>query len=164
MDRTILLSHRLGLSGVTLQGSTPLPEPYPRFEGFTVWGHSRSPAGGHMGGWAPSSWRAPGRWCHLPALQMTMLWRPQPGAPDWAQMSFYPDSATPDPKSPMVATLLHQKGGGTSQDPSADLSSRTRCSGVQRWGLNSRQTDQSVHRPCPAGLRAGVHALGWGPP
>lgn len=110
-----------------------------------------------MGGWAPSSWRAPGRWCRRPAPRMTGYGAHSLEPPAWAQIPSYPDSPAPDPKSLTVATLLHQKGGGTSQDPSADLSSRTSCSGVQGWGLNSRQTDQSVHRPCPAGLRLYPH-------
>lgn len=72
---------------------------------LALWGswfgeHSRSPLGGHMGGQAPSSWRAPGRWCCLPAPQMTVLWCPQPGAPLLVHRRPSTPTSCPRPKVP----------------------------------------------------------------
>ena len=114
MDGTVLLSHRLGLSGVTLQSSNPLPVPYPWLCGVHGLGDT---AGPHWVG----TWEA--RPCHPGGLLgggvACLLHRRQCHGthslqPPCLCTDRRPSTPTPRPR-PKLATLLHQRGGGTSQ-------------------------------------------------
>lgn len=139
MDGTVLLSHRLGLCGVTLQSSNPLPVPYPWLCGG--WAHGRPGPVTLEGSWevvlpacsTDDSAMAPTAWSPSACAQTD--------APPQTQTGHTPAS----------------EGWRDLTGPSADLSSRTRFSRAQRWGPNSRQTDQSAHHPHPAGLRLYPH-------